>query len=110
MHPYVGFLFGVGTISYPSNTVYNDYVYDRSRSMVTSPGGGIYFDVNEKWSIQADFQWQHWNVPEIDAGQTRAESATIGFLYRWDRQPKKEIDLNDGSWQPLTKRYPGAGR
>jgi hypothetical protein len=58
VHPYINFLFGVGTIDYhPANP---KDASDSGRAF--SLGGGADFDVTRHISVKADLQQQSWNL------------------------------------------------
>jgi hypothetical protein len=80
--PYGDFLYGWGRITYPGSYEYNDYVYLYTSSSIYSPGGGVDFHLFGRWSLKGDFQYQHWNVPVIDAGHVWQPSTSIGISYR----------------------------
>ncbi len=106
-HAYVNFLVGRGQINYQRNGLQvGTILFLSSTSTVLSPGVGLDLDLNSRWAIKGDFQYQHWNVPfailngapapvtivptlggslqAVTTGTITPRVITVGAVYRFD--------------------------
>ena len=118
LHPYIDFLVGRGQIDYQRGGLQiGSVVFLSSTSTVFSPGVGLDVDVTHHWSLKADFQYQHWDVPfattdgrpapitivttpvgsfqAATTGTLYPKALTVGAVYRFDfnhsyRRPRHE--------------------
>ena len=110
LHPYVDFLVGRGQIDYQhAGLQVGSIVFLSSTSTVFSPGAGLDYDLTPHWSVRADFQYQHWDVPfatldgqpapatyvitpsgtfqAATSGVLHPKVLTLGAVYRFDFNP-----------------------
>ncbi|MDE1163076.1 MAG: hypothetical protein PW792_14220 [Acidobacteriaceae bacterium] len=106
--PYGDFLWGRGTISYPSDYSYDDTIYARTADSMHEFGGGIGYRLNDLWSLKFDIQQQLWSVPVITSGHAYARSASFGITRRFDlhHHEKERVDKNDPKWHKLCDDHP----
>lgn len=113
--PYGDFLWGRGTITYPTDYVYNYITYARTANGMHEYGGGVGVRLNDLWSLKFDLQQQYWTVPVLSSGHAYARSASIGVTRRFDlhfrdsdgtRHKKDQVDKNDPKWHKLCDDHP----
>ena len=78
-HPYVKGLIGMGVIEFPNHLAYGRY-------FAFAPGGGVDFNVNRRWRLRADYEYQFWpdapGIPGISSGMMNPNGVSVGFTYR----------------------------
>lgn len=93
LHPYADFLIGRGQINYLNGGyLYNYVLYLSSSSTVYSPGLGVDIDLNNRWAVKADFQYQHWNTPIFPSGSIHPKATTFAVIYHFDFNPRHHFD------------------
>ena len=118
VHPYIDFLVGRGQIDYQRGGLQiGSVVFLSSTSTVFSPGAGLDYDLTHHWSVKADFQYQHWDVPfaTIDGrpapitivttpegsfqvatkGTLYSKALTLGAVYRFDFNQSRRRPRHD---------------
>jgi hypothetical protein len=110
--PYGDVLFGYGRADYPADYIYNTYQYVRSSDFVYSPGGGLCYRLNNRLSLKADAQFQHWNVPVTNSGSAWARSLSLGVAYHFHGELPhwQKLDKNDPGWHKVSEDQRGTKR
>lgn len=84
-HPYGDFLFGRGQITYQNGGVlYGNTLYLKTPSAIYSIGGGLDYQITDRWGAKADFQYQHWHTPFYGYSPIHPKAITFGVTYRFD--------------------------
>jgi opacity protein-like surface antigen len=72
-------LIGMGVIEFPNHLAYGRY-------FAFAPGGGVDFNVNPRWRLRADYEYQFWpqapGIPGISSGMMNPNGVSVGFTYR----------------------------
>ncbi len=91
--PYVDFLFGRGELNYQNGGLAvprQAFRYLQTTSNVISPGLGVELDVNPKFALLLDGQYQVWSIPfdpsglTTNTGHIESLSGTLGVVYRFN--------------------------
>ena len=85
IRPYADFLFGRGEIQYPHgyDTPSRAFFYVQSTSNLVSPGFGVDLELNDRFAVKADGQFQRYASPVAASGHAIAKSVTVGLAYRF---------------------------
>ena len=75
-HPYVDFLWGYGTISFPQ--LHSSQPNDNS--IIYALGGGLDYNLTPNWATRVDYQYEFWKTGMNVAFNPSA--LTIGVVYR----------------------------
>ncbi len=84
-HPYVHSLLGYGivTFNHPATNT-NGTLYTHDDSSIYNAGGGVDIDLNRRFSVKIDGQYQFWNLGSHDnAGSVKLNPtiASFGIVY-----------------------------
>ena len=83
-HPYGNFLVGRGSIVFAHPTIgLNGQPYRSDDSIVFNYGGGLQYDLDQSWGIQAEYQRQDWNIGGYPhAIRFNPNAFNVGVVYR----------------------------
>ena len=89
--PYGDFFMGRGKIEYSSSYVYNSTVYVNSSGFLYGPGAGLEYPLFGRFSLKADFQYQHWAVPTVRSGSAWSTAGSAGIVYRFRNAARTDL-------------------
>ena len=84
LRPYGDILFGRGEMDYQPGYLFNNEVYQLTTTNVYSGGGGVDYDLNERFAIKADAQIQRWGYAPTPSGNLYSKLGTVGVIYRFN--------------------------
>ena len=85
-HPYIDALFGRGEMNFvvPHPDPSGSFYYEATSSNIVSPGVGVDIDVSHHFAFKLDGQFERFQTPVVDSGETWAKVASAGVTYRFD--------------------------
>jgi hypothetical protein len=85
LRPYGDFLFGRGQMNYGlTGYNFNLFNYSLTTTYVDSVGGGIDYDLNERFAIKVDAQVERWGSAPTSTGHIYSSIGTAGLVYRFN--------------------------
>lgn len=86
LRPFADILFGRGQLGYSNDGVQvpqRDIAYTKSSSNLVSPGVGVLYDINDKFSLRADLQKQYFRTPVTGSGSATSTPVIFGIAYHF---------------------------
>jgi hypothetical protein len=84
IRPYTNILLGRTQLEYLNNGILapgTSRAYTLSTTYVFSPGAGVLFDIDDRFSFRADLQYQFAKSPVTGSGQFHSVPLTLGMAY-----------------------------
>lgn len=86
--PYADFLLSSGTITFAGKNYIGAQGTGSNGSIVYSLGGGLDYDISDRWSIRVDYQHEHWNVNKTPLVELTPVALSFGVRYRFSLHRK----------------------